>query len=109
MLQVWFDDSGKGQLPAFVLAGYFGLVPGWRDFADKWQTLLEKQPKLKYIKAYEAFGLHTQFRGWSEKERDERLLEFVRLIAEFSGKGIAFVIDHEPFDVIVKTARDTPF
>jgi Protein of unknown function (DUF3800) len=110
MLQVWLDDSGKGQMPAFVLAGYFAPLDNWSDFSDAWKPLLAKKPRpLEYLKYYEAFGLRHQFKGWTVDDRDARLLEFVPLISKASGQGIAFVIDHAAFDVIVRDAPETPF
>jgi hypothetical protein len=109
MLQVWLDDSGKGQLPAFALAGYLGTVDDWMDFSDKWWTLLNEDPKLDYIKGYEAFGLRGEFKGWTPEDRDQRLLKFVPLIKKYSGKGFALMIGHEPFNTIVKDAPGTPF
>jgi hypothetical protein len=106
MLQVAFDDSGKdGISRSFTLAGYFGTPEELMNLADAWQKLLNKKPRLEYLKGYEAFGLHGQFAGWTEQRRDDRLLEFVSLIAKYSGKGIAFVIDNGPFSLI-KELRD---
>lgn len=101
VLQSVLDDSGKdGISPAFVLAGYFASPAEFMNFADEWSALLNKDRKLDYVKGYEAFGLHGQFKNWTVDERDKRLLEFVKLIDQYSGRGIAFVIDHEPFSLI---------
>jgi hypothetical protein len=106
VLQAGLDDSGKdGISPAFILAGYVGSAEKMMDLTDEWDALLAEQPKLDYLKGYEAFGLHTQFGGWSEEQRDERLLRFVQLIAQHSGKGITFVIDHKPF-ALIKDLKD---
>jgi hypothetical protein len=63
MLQIWLDDSGRGQRPAFVLAGYFSSVDAWIEFSDEWKALLQKRPALRRLKAYEAFGLRGEFKG----------------------------------------------
>jgi hypothetical protein len=110
MLQVWLDDSGKEQMPAFVLAGYVAPLDNWCDFSDAWKVLLAKPPRaLEYLKYYEAFGLRYQFKGWKPSERDARLLEFVPIIASTSAKGIAFVVDHAAFEMIIRDAPNTPF
>lgn len=54
VLQFWLDDSGKGQPPVFVLAGYVARVEQWNAFADEWQIFLNQNPRLEYIKGYEA-------------------------------------------------------
>jgi hypothetical protein len=40
-LQAWFDESGKGQRPVYILAGYVGKQTMWQDFVDNWQTELD--------------------------------------------------------------------
>jgi hypothetical protein len=102
VLQLWLDDSGKGQLPAFVLAGYCASVDAWIAFADEWQTELRRPPALAYLKGKEAFGLFGQFRGWSETERDSRLLRFVALIKKHSNRGLGIAIGHHNFERILK-------
>lgn len=103
VLQIWFDDSGKGHGPAFVLAGYLATVEDWCGFADDWKTLLHKGPRpLDYIKGYEAFGFNRQFIGWNEIDRDARLREFLEIIDRYSGKGLAIVIPHDLFTKILK-------
>ncbi len=105
--QVCLDDSGKDELaPAFVCAGYFGRANDLMDLADRWEALLDKEPRLAYIKGYEAFGLNEQFVSWTREERDRRLLPFVPLIEKYAGKGIAFVIDKHSFALIENLEDD---
>jgi hypothetical protein len=73
------------------LAGYFGSAKQLKDLADDWKDVRDQHPIIEYVKGYEAFGLHTRFEGWNE--RDKRLLEFVDLIRKHQLKGIAFVIE----------------
>jgi hypothetical protein len=98
VIQIWLDDSGKGQPPVFVLAAYAGGVEEWNSFAVEWQRILNQSPRLEYVKAYEAFGLRGQFKGWTENDRDDRLLNFVQVIKRYSRKGFAFTLRHEHFD-----------
>jgi hypothetical protein len=101
VLQSGLDDSGKdGLSPAFVLAGYIASDQKMMNFSHAWDDLLNKPPKLNYIKGYEAFGLKDEFEGWKREDRDKRLLESVQLIKEHLGHGIAFVIDNKPFTLI---------
>lgn len=110
MLQVWLDDSGKdGVSPVFVLAGYMSSVDLWVDFADKWEAELCRVPALGRLKAAEAFGLREEFMRWNAADRDARLMKFVPIIRQFSNSGIAFVVDHNPFNEIIKMAEDAPF
>lgn len=103
MLQIWFDDSGKGHGPVFVLAGYLATVEQWVGFADDWNALLHRKPRrLEYLKGYEAFGFNKQFLGWTPDDRDVRLMEFLRIVDTYSGKGLAIVIPHDIFARILK-------
>jgi hypothetical protein len=55
--QAILDDSGKDELaPAFVIAGYITTTNDLMDLADRWEALLDKDPVLTYLKAYEVFG-----------------------------------------------------
>jgi len=105
VLQVWFDDSGKGHGPAFVLAGYLADVESWVSFAKRWDSLLKSsdngRKSLEYVKGYEAFGFRDQFKGWTERERDDRLMEFMALIDDCSSRGLAIVISHDSFGKIL--------
>jgi hypothetical protein len=97
MLQVWLDDSGKANPPVFVLAGYFAYADDWIAFAHRWQTLLDVEPRLKYIKAYEAFGLRGEFKGWEAGARDTRLIQFLTPIFTYCRLSVAFTVDHRHF------------
>jgi Protein of unknown function (DUF3800) len=106
VLQPALDDSGKdGISVAFTVAGYVATVDEMMALADEWRRLLNENPPLEYVKGYEAFGLNRQFAHWSEQERDRRLLKFVNVVARFSGKGLAFVVDSRAFDRI-KNLKD---
>jgi len=103
VLQIWFDDSGKGHGPVFVLAGYLATVEDWCAFSNDWKVLLHQEPKpLDYLKGYEAFGFNKQFMGWNEIDRDNRLMAFLPIIERYSGKGLAIVIPHDLFDKILR-------
>jgi hypothetical protein len=99
VLQVWIDDSGRGQDPVFVLAGYVGRVRNWIGFAHKWTELLGKHG-LKYLKGNELW-----------KVSDETVLQFVSIINQYALSGVRIVIPHKDFhdslkkDRIAKEAR----
>lgn len=109
MLQVWLDESGRGQQPVFVLAGYLNSAGCWNEFGGEWKQLLQRPPALSRLKGKEAFGLRGEFKGWSQSDRDRRLLKLAKLIGRYSPKGIAFVIQSQDFNQVVKTAPSSPF
>ena len=109
MLQLWLDESGEGNPPVFVLAGYLNHAEKWLLFADEWRRSLDIEPKLDYIKGYEAFGLRREFKGWTEDDRDKRLMDFVAIIERYCSAGsYAFIIEHENFCEILQQKFD-PF
>lgn len=113
MLQAWFDDSGKEglpQSPVYLLAGYSARVQVWESFSDEWQEELEREPKLAYIHAKDAYNFKKElgYRSrWAEKwghmnrdARDERLLRFAAIIVKHLkrvGEGFVWLLRHEDY------------
>jgi hypothetical protein len=103
-VQVAIDDSNRGQedAPAFILAGFIATVPRWTDFADAWQDELEREPKIiGPLKASEAINLKKNFAGWTDHERDERLLSFVKLIQGHAFASVRTSLVKRDFDRIL--------
>ena len=53
MLQVFVDDSGRGENPdnpVFVLAGYAGRARNWEAASDDLKRIMRKKPRLDYLK-----------------------------------------------------------
>jgi hypothetical protein len=107
VFQIAIDESGRGQEsdPAFVLAGYAARVQNWEAFSDRWQEILHKRPHLEYLKAKEAYSLQGQFRGWTPLQRDERVLELIALIRQFSPSAVKLVISGKEFEQILGTKK----
>jgi hypothetical protein len=99
-VQVAVDDSNRGQenQPAFILAGFMATVPSWESFVDDWQKELDREPSIRLLKASEAINLRKHFAGWSEDERDARLLSFVRIIRKYAFASIRNTLVKEQFD-----------
>jgi hypothetical protein len=54
MLQVFVDDSGRGENadnPTFVLAGYIGRVRNWEAAADDLQRIMRKNLSSSILRA----------------------------------------------------------
>jgi hypothetical protein len=103
MFQAFIDDSGwDGKSPVFVLAGYVASEKQWESFASDWQAVLDlQQPKkllsFKMNEARQFRHTHSQFYGFSEAERDERLIKLVKVINKHTEHGIISVIPLEPY------------
>jgi hypothetical protein len=104
VIQVAIDDSNRGQedSPAFVLAGFMGRAENWADFADDWQGCLEEDPPIPLLKGRDAINLEKHFKGWTEDERDARLLRFIEIISGHVFASIRLAIRKSDFDRILK-------
>ena len=106
-IQVAVDDSNRGQenAPAFILAGFMATVPHWETFADEWQNELNREPPISLLKAKEAINLRKNFAGWTEEERDARLLSFVEIVRKHAFASIRTILVKRDFDRILKSSK----
>jgi Protein of unknown function (DUF3800) len=120
MLQSFVDNSGwDGQSPAFVMAGYVASEKQWEGFSQDWQGVLdlETPAKLTCLKMAEAYRLDdpkSQFYRWTEKQRNDRLVEFVKTINRHAAHAVISVIPIEPYQRLFKgkfkpVALDRPY
>jgi hypothetical protein len=120
MLEAFFDGSGwDGKSPAYVLAGYLAKKERWADFSNEWYRILRPPQgrQLPYLKANDVYRLksyQSTFHGWSEQERDERLIEFVKAINRHVMHGIVSVMPVAPYVRLMKgkfnpSALDRPY
>ena len=97
MLNVYTDDSGKGQPPVFVLAGYVSHVDRWKQFSVAWAEVCGRPPSIAYLKMHDAMTLGGEFRGWEKRARDDKLLSLSLVINRFSEYGVALQISSQDF------------
>jgi hypothetical protein len=68
----------------YTLAGYVGEATKWEQFADAWADALHAGPRpLEYLKTWQAYKLRdpeSMFNGWTEKERDDKLLLLAKTV-----------------------------
>ena len=105
VLQGWFDESGKGQEPVYLLAGYVAKKNVWEDFADDWQAELDRVPRLPYLHVNET----QRFKGWSLAERTERFLRFVGIIKKHNLDGSILPLKHSDHREFYRIAATHPF
>lgn len=108
MMKSYIDDSGKGQQPVFVLAGYIASAEKWALFSERWKETLGNKPSLKYFKMKEAANLKKQFANWTEDERNKRLKELVKIIKEYASLGIQCVVNHNDYNDVIKNRIAKP-
>jgi hypothetical protein len=64
------------------MAGYLSTAENWAKFSDLWLEELRRAPAIEYLKMQEAVVRGGQFSGWSERDRDMKLMRLGALVAE---------------------------
>jgi uncharacterized protein DUF3800 len=105
ILTCYADDSGSdpGTMPAFVLAGYVAGVEQWKKFLDQWDIALKSGPRvLEYFKMVEAHWKieDGQFYGWSDHDRDAKLIELGRIIKDHVMYGVRVVLYWDDYQTV---------
>ena len=102
MMQAYFDDSGKGQGPVFVIAGYVSTAERWEAFSDDWEQALQEFPPIEYFKMREAASLQDQFRGFDEGQRNQRVNRLNEIIAKHALYGVICCIGWQDYADVFK-------
>jgi hypothetical protein len=108
MLQVYVDDSGRGENPnnpIFVLAGYAGRARNWLGAADDLQRIMRKKPTLEYLKGKEAAALNGHFTGWTAEDRDAKLAEMIAVLNKYRMIAISIAVSYSDFKRILATPK----
>ncbi len=105
MLQAWFDESGRGLDPVFVLAGYVGFADRIKDCAGEYQAVMRKSPELPYLKGIAANALKYEFAGWTEAERDAKLCELIAVIRKYELIALSVAIDSRAFKKVLRQPK----
>jgi hypothetical protein len=109
-VQAFFDDSGNEPTsPIFVLAGFITTNQRWAAFSDEWQLALEEPPRLEYFKMAEAEHFRGQFskrKGWTNENRDARLITLANIVAKYAIVRVHASILHSSFHQWIKSIRN---
>jgi len=98
VLQPVIDDSGRGEQPVFVLAGFVMSVYMWTVFADQWRAILDAPPKIEYFKMKEATHCFEQFEGFSIPQRDAKVRMLTSLIVDHKPLAVRHVVPLEAYE-----------
>jgi hypothetical protein len=80
MLKAYFDEGENDKV--FLIGGWLADIAEWENFSQAWTTGLKVAPSIEYFKNNEAMGLKEQFAGWTDQQRDEKLLALARIVAD---------------------------
>jgi hypothetical protein len=100
MFVAYIDDSGIGQAPISVLAGWIASASVWARFSDEWKEALEMKPRLDYFKLSEAMSFSGQFSGRGEESRNERMRLLVRILADHRPLGVVSAVPHDLYQQV---------
>ncbi|MGB8907603.1 MAG: hypothetical protein WCC84_02515 [Candidatus Cybelea sp.] len=80
------------------MAGYVASVESWADFSDRWAEALAEPPAISYLHTTDAMALKKDFKGWTEEERDAKLVRLIDVINDTDIiYGTAAVINNRDF------------
>jgi hypothetical protein len=96
-LDVYIDDSGSGDPPVFVLAGFIAEAESWATFTDEWKEELSRNPAIAYFKMKEANSLTGEFDGVSSLARDHKISRLAGLCEKHLAAEVACVMRHSEF------------
>jgi hypothetical protein len=106
-LKAFVDESGEGQLPVLVLAGWVSTASRWATFSDEWDVLLHTYG-VSALHMTDAMTFNGEFRGWSRIRRDEFLTQAQRLVNEHTRSGIAYVLHLKDFAEAARAEPNMP-
>jgi len=102
MLETYFDDSGRGQRPVFLLAGFMSTAERWAAFNEEWQAVLDQPPPLRRFKMQHAMTGSNVWLGWNDDVRAERLRLFHAVIMKHAMLGFGCVVHQDAFQDVMQ-------
>lgn len=114
MACAFVDDSGSGGDSRFyVLGGYVASIAEWQGFAERWQEVLDLEPRLEYFKMSQAESLRGNFLGFTAVQRDERVSRFIDVIMAHDLREASVAIPHAEFcevlEPLLLKAHSSPY
>ena len=107
MLEAYFDDSGNGQKPVFILAGFMSTAERWASFNEEWQAVLDEKPELESFKMKHAMTGSGVWRDWSYDVRGALLAKFHSIIMRHAMVGFGCVIHQCAFDEVMRQVLES--
>ncbi len=102
-LLAFVDDSGSPNLHEwYVLAGYVSTPERWNHFSDKWQEVLDEDPKMEMFKGNRVYAKHTVWSSMTEDDRSARLHKFIDVIGECTMRAAYVAVRRADYDEVLR-------
>lgn len=109
MLQAFTDDSiAKSGERRLYLAMYAQSAENWIKFSNDWDAVLRAEPSIQYFKMKEAHRRRDQFKGFSEKARNQKVFALAGVIKKHAPWGIHVSISVAEFEKRLKHVSPFP-
>jgi len=92
VLKVFVDESGKGDEPVFVMAGYIARAEQWATFNDEWRAALDEEPRIDAFHMTEAM--------WNGEVR--RLPKLLPIIGRNVLAGVTVTVAHKDYQSVFR-------
>jgi hypothetical protein len=101
-LTVYLDESSS-EYP-YLASGWAARPGDWDIISGGWKTVLQTAPSVPYFKLNDALGLKGPFAGWSEPDRDAKLISFAQSIPhDGTIFGMGCHVRRDDFDKVKST------
>jgi len=97
MLKAFFDEASD-DTNDFLMAGWLARFDEWESFSTAWEKELKFNPAIEYFNHNEAMGNKCQFKGWSDVDRDSKMMALAGVIARYNLVGLVGRIDIPQLD-----------
>jgi hypothetical protein len=97
MLEAFFDEASDNKND-FLMAGWLARFDEWEAFSAAWAKELKLSPAVEYFNHNEAMGNKCQFKGWSDEDRDSKMMALAGVIARYDLTGLVGKIDIPQLD-----------
>jgi hypothetical protein len=103
LFQAFADDSAAetGDQRLF-LAGYINTDENWQTFSDTWAGALRDAPSIPYFRMSEANARRGPFEGWSEANRDKKLLALAAVINQLKPMSFEFSVSRREYYRLIR-------
>jgi len=80
------------------LAAYVLPADLWEPFIEDWRSQLNFLPAIKYLHTTDANALKGEFKGWTRKRRNRKLIAMAKVIQRFKPTTIVASVSQVDFD-----------